>query len=326
VHWVILGAGALGSILAAHLARAGEDVTLLARGARARLLQAKGLSLTGPTEMNVPVRVLDDPSQVSRADVLALTVKSYDTRDALSGVSHIQVDAAFSVQNGIVKDEQLGAVFGPAAVVGAAADFSGEVLADGRVRFTRNEGLYLGELPTGTSGRVKAMVAALNNAGVKAIESGDILSIEWSKFVSWLSITAQAVLTRLDTDVIMADPDLSRLQWRLAKEAALVSERLGVPLMDMGGLASAKTMTAMSHDEWVVRSRANAESMRKAGVLGHKISALQDVLNGKRLEVDETFGYVVDKALEMGLETPALDACYRLVSGVSHSTGGTKSP
>ena len=81
---VILGAGALGTVLGAHLARAGEDVTLIARGQRAAYLQEHGATITGLVDFTVPVRVVTDPSQVHDADVLIVTVKTYDMASALA--------------------------------------------------------------------------------------------------------------------------------------------------------------------------------------------------------------------------------------------------
>jgi 2-dehydropantoate 2-reductase len=80
---VILGAGALGTVLGAHLARAGEDVTLIARGNRAAYLQEHGATITGLVDFTVPVRVVTNPQQVQNADVLIVTVKTYDMASAL---------------------------------------------------------------------------------------------------------------------------------------------------------------------------------------------------------------------------------------------------
>jgi len=59
----------------------------------------------------------------------------------------------------------------------------------------------------------------------------------------------------------------------------------------------------------------------EARVPGHKVSALQDLERGRRLEIEETFGYAVRKASEMGLQVPSLDACYRLLAGLSRGAG-----
>src|SRR5262247_4233042 len=86
VKIVILGAGALGTVLGAHFARAGEDVTLIARGQRAAYLQAHGATITGLVDFTVPVRVITDPQQVHNADVLIVTVKTYDMASALRSI------------------------------------------------------------------------------------------------------------------------------------------------------------------------------------------------------------------------------------------------
>ena len=151
---VVLGAGALGSIIAGHLGRAGEDITLIARGERARYLEQNGITVTGLSEFNTPCVVATDPSMLSAADVLIVAVKTQDTDSAISSVDHLSISSTLSVQNGVVADEKLGQVFGEASTVGASASFSGEVLADCTVRFTVNGGFYVGELPNGTSERV----------------------------------------------------------------------------------------------------------------------------------------------------------------------------
>src|SRR5437868_1736142 len=154
---VILGAGALGTVLGAHLARAGEDVTLIARGQRAAYLQEHGATITGLVDFTVPVRVVTDPQQVPAADVLMVTVKTYDMEAALASVKHLDVGSVLSIQNGVLKDEQLAQTFGWAKVLGAMAAFSAEVLPTGAVRFMTNQGCYLGELPAGISDRVQTL-------------------------------------------------------------------------------------------------------------------------------------------------------------------------
>src|SRR5919108_1707406 len=101
---VILGAGALGSIIGGHLARAGEEVTIIARGQRAAHIQQHGIALTGLANFTVPVAVTTQPQTVREADVLVVAVKTYDTALALDSVRHLQVDSVLSIQNGVLKD------------------------------------------------------------------------------------------------------------------------------------------------------------------------------------------------------------------------------
>jgi 2-dehydropantoate 2-reductase len=100
---VILGAGALGTVLSAHLARAGEDVTLIARGHRATFLQEHGAIITGLVDFTVPITVVTDPQQVQAADVLIVTVKTYDMEPALKSIKHLDVESVLSLRNGVLR-------------------------------------------------------------------------------------------------------------------------------------------------------------------------------------------------------------------------------
>ena len=183
---VILGAGALGTVFGAHLARAGEDVTLIARGQRAAYLQEYGATITGLVDFTVPVRVVTDPTQIHDADVLIVTVKTYDMASALQSVKHLDVGSALSIQNGVLKDEQLAQTFRWEKVLGAMAFTGAEVLPTGTVRFTANQGFYLGELPEGTSARVQTLGDTLERVGIVAHVTPSIQVFEWSKYVAWV--------------------------------------------------------------------------------------------------------------------------------------------
>src|SRR5215831_6155104 len=116
---VILGAGALGTVLGAHLARVGEDVTLIARGQRAAYLQEHGATITGLVNFTVPITVATNPQQIHEADVLIVSVKTYDMALALKSIKHLQVENVLSLQNGVLKNEQLAQTFGWDKVLGA---------------------------------------------------------------------------------------------------------------------------------------------------------------------------------------------------------------
>jgi 2-dehydropantoate 2-reductase len=312
----ILGAGALGSILAAHLARAGHEVALLARGARAAHLLNHGVRITGIADFTQRLSILTDPAELRSADALVVTVKTYDMDAALAGVRHVDAESVLSIQNGVYKDEQLIACFGRERTLGATAVFSGEVLADGAVRFTLNEALYVGELPQGTSPRVERLVAALNGAGIRAEANPQIRSAEWSKFVIFVPGMVISALTRLETYKTLKDPDLARLRVLMQNEMAALAAREGVPLLDLG-LLQARTPAGMSVDEAVAELRKRGEMMEARGATTHKISTLQDLERGRRLEVDEILGYAVRRGRELGVDMPALDFGCRLLSGIN---------
>ena len=104
-EFAIVGAGALGSILAAHLARSGHSVVLLARGARAKHVQEHGLRIQGLSEISIPVAVLADPAQLREAGTLIIATKTPGSEQTMASLSHVQVDRALSIQNGVMKDE-----------------------------------------------------------------------------------------------------------------------------------------------------------------------------------------------------------------------------
>src|SRR5579885_2255931 len=130
-EFAILGAGSLGSILAAHLVRAGHAVIVLARGSRAAAVQQAGLRIRGLCDLSASVQVMTAPRQLRRARVLIVATKTPGTAEALQQLQHVELDIALSVQNGVLKDELLVETFGRSRVLGAAADISGELLAGG---------------------------------------------------------------------------------------------------------------------------------------------------------------------------------------------------
>jgi 2-dehydropantoate 2-reductase len=124
MRFAILGAGALGTILGAHLARAGHEVVMIARGERARVLQRQGLVLNGLADIKARPQVIDDPSKLFDTDTLIVATKAIGTTGALEALRHLRLENALSVQNGVLKNELLARVFGFSRVLGAMADFS----------------------------------------------------------------------------------------------------------------------------------------------------------------------------------------------------------
>jgi 2-dehydropantoate 2-reductase len=313
---IILGAGALGTVLGAHLARAGEGVTLIARGNRAAFLQEHGATITGLVDFTVPVRVVTDPQQVHEADILIVTVKTYDMASALTSIKHMQVESVFSLQNGVLKNEQLAQTFGWDKVLGAMTHFSAEVLPTGTVRFRTNQGLYLGALPKGTSARVQALGDLLEHVGIVAQVTPHIQSFEWSKYVAWVCLMAPAVLTRFESYKILQDPQMTSITAALLHEMAQLATCRGIPLHDIA-LFPIKTLSQLAFDDTVTHIRQIGD--RWASQLPTaKVSTLRDLEHGKRLEVEETLGYAVRQGAALGISMPTMEVCYNLIAGIDH--------
>lgn len=314
-EFAILGAGAIGSILAAHLARAGHSVVVVARGERAAAVARDGLRIKGLAEFAAPVAVITEPSRLQAADTLIVAMKTPGTEAALERLRHVRVGAALSIQNGVLKDELLARAFGPDRVLGALADTSGELLPSGEVLFTRNVSLPLGELGGGISERAQRIAGAIDAAGVRASAVADILALEWSKFTVWLGLVTLAVTVRAASWRYLTDADCARLLVRLVREVAAVARAQGISLVEGAAALPLLTMLAAPEADAIEAIRKAGEQMR-ARSPDHRMSALQDLEAGRPLEVHETFGYAVRKARDLGLCLPLLEACHHLVAGI----------
>ena len=283
MRFVILGAGALGSIIAGHLARAGEDVTVVARGDRAGYVRQHGITLTGRVDFTIACPVITDPVALRGADVLIVAVKTYDMAAALAPLRHLQVATVLSVQNGVLKNAQLAEAFGAEKTVGAATFLSGEVLPDDLVRCTANQVLYVGEIPAGTSARVQQLVEALARAGLQAEATAHIQTIEWSKFVAWIGSMTVAVLTRLETYKFFSDPDTALVCTRLMRETARLAAQWGIALVDMPAFP-VHTISSGTEEEGVETLRERGAQMQARASM-QRMSSLQDLERGRQIEV-----------------------------------------
>jgi 2-dehydropantoate 2-reductase len=323
-EFAIVGAGAIGSIIGAHLARAGHSVALLARGRRAEHIAAHGLAICGLTEFSISPPVLRDPAQLRSADVLVVATKTPGTAEALARLRHVDIGLAFSIQNGPLKNELLSAACGADRVLGSLADTSGELLADGRVLFTRNVNILLGELPGGESPRAGAVAAMIDSAGVRATAVPDILSLEWSKFANWVGMFALAVITRAVTWRYLVDPDAALVLVRLTREMGRLAAALGIELTDKASLPSASLCRGT--EESAVRIIVEAGRVFETRAPEHRMSALQDVNAGRPLEVHETLGYALQNAAEHGIAMPLLDGFYRVIATAERIREATRVP
>lgn len=314
---VILGAGALGSILAAHLLRAGHDVLLIARGRRAALLRVQPLQVSGLSTISVSCPVSTTPSTLRGADLFINTVKTPDSRAALASLAELGPTVAMSVQNGVVKDEELAATFGGAQVLGAMADFSGELADDGSVVFTRNVCLHVGEPGGGLSPRAGRIVAALAAAGITTRESDAINTVVWSKYVGWNALMMVAVLTRQRTADYLSDPDAALVIARVTREMAALAAARGIALRDQSPLPAAGIAAATEADAARLVQEVGATFRRQAP--DHRMSSLQDVLRGRPLEIEETVGYALAAGRDAGLAMPTTGLCYRLAATVNRA-------
>ena len=314
IEFAILGAGAIGSILGAHLARAGHSVVMLARGRRGQQVEREGLRVRGLANIVMPVRVILDPMELPGAEALIVATKAIDTARSLERLHRVPIDVAFSIQNGVMKNELLAAAFGADRVLGALANTSGELLDSGEVLFTRNVNLLIGEVAGGISARSARLASVIDASGVRAAAEADIRTQEWSKFVAWVGMVAVAVTTRVNTWKSLSDAGAARVLVRLLREMATLAAACDVEITDDSFLPVA-TLCRCSEEDAVNRvMRLGIEYRTNAPE--HRLSTLQDLDAGRALEIEETLGFAVRKAQELGLSLPLVEGVYHLSAAI----------
>ncbi|MDA0824275.1 MAG: 2-dehydropantoate 2-reductase [Proteobacteria bacterium] len=312
---IILGGGALGSILAAHLIEDGHQVALLARGHRAKQVRDSGLQVGGLSDLKVQCQVISEPTDVPDAELLIVTVKTYDIESAIAPLASRKFDAVFSVANGVLKNSQLAQCFDARATLGCMADTSGELLANGEVRFTRNICLHIGEYGGEQSRRVTRIAQTINHSGVKTVAENNIQTIEWSKFVGWVALLILAVTTQRETGKFLADKNCARLAVTIIHEMAAIAAAKAIKIIDQSPLPVASL--AAKSIELAERQLVEIGNEWKRNAPNHRLSALQDLQRSKKLEVAETLGFAVSEAQAHGVRAPTLETCFALLNGIN---------
>jgi 2-dehydropantoate 2-reductase len=318
VKTVILGGGALGAILAAHLHRAGEDVAVVARDPRASVLRRDGIRISGVSEFTAKVPVYTEPSAANDADLVIVALKTHQSPPVVRELRPKQGAVAFSVQNGVFKNEELAAVFGASNVPGAIALVSGEVMTDGSIRFTNNDPICVGEAGQESASRSEPIVAMLRRAGIAAEVSNDIRALEWSKFTMFVPLFCGAIITRQETSRFLRNVDSARVVAALSREMAQLASAEGVLLQPGAGLSAAAM--AQVGFESAVRIVRDVGAYYEQKAPRHKVSGLQDLERGRQTEVEETVGFALRRSEELGLDLATLRTCYHLCRAIAAPT------
>jgi len=289
---IVLGSGAVGAYYGGQLARAGHDVTCVARGGNLEALRARGLELRTPEgALHAKVTATDRLDALEPADFAILAVKSY----SLEGIAPVVVRAAelgatiVPLLNGVGTEDRLRALGVPvASVVGGLTRISVARVAPGVVeRLSPFQVVVVGEPGGGTSERVERIAAAFREAGADARASENIQVELWQKFVFIAAMAAACGLTRSAVGPLRADPLGRRLVERAVEEVVAVARARGV---------------ALPNDE-VERVTSLMGSLPPA----MKPSFLVDLEAGGPTELDVLSGAVSRFAAEAGVEAPIHD-------------------
>ena len=315
MKFTILGAGSLGLLVAGHLARAGQDVVVVGKPEQVGHLRERDVEIVSSDGFGVPLRAASQPDELEPSDYLVVVVKARDTFPALERVAGVQFDSVLSLQNGMAKDGQLAERYGWPKVIGAATILGATLLGPGRTQHTMRGATYLGEYDGSKTERVVRLAEAFNGAGLKAEIPEDILSAEWSKLCQIVPAALLSSVSRLEYYRVCKSRDLAELFVAITHECAAVARASGVEVRDYEGF-TVRTLAEAPFQEAVEMILQRGANLEKSGQTSVRISMLQDILKGRKTEIEETAGYVVRKAKEHGISVPNVDFGYRVVRGV----------
>ena len=316
--FAVIGAGAIGGLLGARLALAGEKVTFIARGANLEAIRKNGFTLIEEdgTERNVAC----DAAAIGEArphDFVLLALKSHQVTPIAKDLPRLfhPGTAVVTFQNGLPwwyfhklegpfegravvaadPDGQVAANIGAERVIGAVVYPASELIAPGVVKVVEGNRFTIGEPDGSKSERVQRLSDALTKAGFKAPISPDIRTEIWLKLWGNATFNPISALTHATLVDICQFPETRALAYAVMTEAQAVAEKVGA-------------RSRISIDKRI----AGAEA-----VGAHKTSMLQDVEAGRALELEALAGSVIELARLTETPTPHLDtiyACARLLA------------
>ena len=299
---VVVGSGGTGGYFGAKLARCGEDVTFLARGAHLRAIREHGLAIRSAVEgeWRVDVRAVESLEGVAPADLVLFCVKSYDTEEAAELTRPVvgPDTGVLSIQNGIDNEEKIGRILGAGHVLGGVAYVFSNIEAPGVIAHHQLGRIVFGEMDGIRSERTIAFAQACERASIPAEIATDIRKMLWEKYIWIVPIAGATSLTRLPAKFIRDVPETHRL-WEMQVEELLA-------LADCDGAGLDGDMKERLAKLLASLAPTNYSSM------------YMDLANGKRLELDALHGHAVKLGERYGISTPALFLVYAALKPYLH--------
>ena len=157
----------------------------------------------------------------------------------------------------------------------------------------------------------------LQDSGINSEAVPKIRSLQWSKFAAWSAGTPLAVFTRLETHKFFSDPDCALVFMRLLREIGKIAAEKNIPLVDSGPLPVGAIFSGSEEEALSVVQELGVHFATHAP--NHRMSPLQDLERGRRLEIDETLGYAITEAKKLGVPVPTLEVCYGLLCGINRN-------
>jgi 2-dehydropantoate 2-reductase len=291
---VVMGSGGTGGYFGAKLARAGEDVTFVARGAHLAALRAEGLRIRSAVEGEWSVRApaVERLDGLPPADLVLFCVKSFDTEEAAALIRPVvgPDTGVLSIQNGVDNEEKLARVLGGGHVLGGAVRVFATIAAPGVITHTFGGHLTFGEMDGRETARARAFLSACQKAAIPAELVSDVTRALWEKYVFLTTHAGMTALTRCPAGVLRAVPEVREVYRRTVTEILAIGRAAGVTLDDAMLEQGFKFLDTVAP---------NAFS-----------SLHHDLIHGKRLELEALHGHAVRLAERHHVPAPTVFAIY----------------
>jgi len=303
VHIVVMGSGGVGGYFGAKLQRAGERVTFVARGPHLEAIKRSGLAIKSAGEGDILVRpaAVERLEGADRADAVLFCVKSFDTDDAAARLWSIlgPETPVLSLQNGVDNEEKIDAKLGAGRAMGGVAQVFATIESPGVIRHHAAGRIIFGEMDGSVSARGETLRDAFARAEVPVELSKTIRRALWEKYLLICAVGGTTAVTRETIGAVRDTPSTWRLFRTIVEEVAAVARASGVDLGD-------------DAVDQVVKFAATIPP-------GNRASLAQDLLQGRRLELEALHGHAARLGDRLGVPTPAIFAVYAALA--PHAAG-----
>lgn len=294
----ILGTGAIGGYYGALLAKAGEDVVFVARGAHLQTLNSHGLSVkTADAESTWRVTAVGQTDAVGPVDLVLFCVKSYDTDTAAASLGPLMTPQTLvlTLQNGLDNVETIAAVVGRKAVLVGSVYVAVQLVAPGVIEYSSGEGtIVFGELTGGPTERTRRIAELFQRAGILHEVSTDMPRVFWEKFLFITGVGGVTALARSGIGPLLASAEGQRLLTASCAEVDAVARAEGIQL-GADAVDRIFKQAASLAPQW-------------------QSSMARDLEVGRRLEVEALSGAVVRRGRTYDIPTPVHQAIWACLS------------
>jgi 2-dehydropantoate 2-reductase len=292
---VVAGAGTIGSLLAAFLARVTDVAVLVRREEHARALNRDGLRVSGRADFTARVAAATDPADLPSPDLVIIASKGNDL-EAVADRLRGEFDGAtvMTIQNGLGAEEVV-AARGDWPLLSSVTFMSGTRHSDSHVEYILDTATWVGPYRDTTPADARSVAELIVTSGLKAEAFDDLRPAQWSKLIFNATVNGVAALTRLPHDANFGESGpLGPLVHALMEEGKAAARAAGVDLWE---------------DPWEMNLLATQRGFR------HSPSMLEDVRAQRPTEVELINGSLVREARRLGVPVPLHEAVYALVQG-----------